>query len=176
MRTRENIGHWMGLNGFQKAAEVGVQAGVFSRRILDTWGGELLMVDFWGPIPGYEDIANVSQLEHQKLLEQAQQVEKDFQPKARILRGLSVEAAQQVPPHSLDFVYLDADHSYKGVTEDLKAWIGKVRPGGAIGGHDYIDGHIPAGIFGVRSAVKDYFGREPNIITNEPFPTWIIYL
>lgn len=134
------------------------------------------MVDFWGEIPGYEDIANVGQLEHQRLLEQARKVEKQFHPRAKIIQGLSVEVAQQIPPHSLDFVYLDADHSYKGVIEDLKAWIDKVRPGGAIGGHDYIDGHIPAGLFGVKSAVKDFLGREPNIITNEPFPSWIIYL
>lgn len=175
MRTRNHIGHWMTAQGFQTAAEIGVQAGVFSRTILENWGGELLMVDFWGPIPGYEDIANVSQLEHQKLLELAYQVERDFKPRAKVIRGLSVEAARQVQPQSLDFVYLDADHSYKGVTEDLKAWFPKVRPGGAIGGHDYIEGHIPAGMFGVRSAVKDYFGREPNIITAEPFPSWIIY-
>lgn len=170
------MGHWMAAQGFQRAAEVGVQAGIFSRRILDTWGGELLMVDFWGPIPGYEDVANVSQLEHHNLLELARKVEEDFSPRAKIVRGLSVEVAQHVPPQSLDFVYLDADHSYKGVMEDLKAWIGKVRPGGAIGGHDYIDAHIPAGVFGVKSAVKDFFGLEPNIITKEPFPTWIVYL
>jgi len=176
MRTRDNIGHWMTAQGFQKAAEVGVQAGVFSRRVLETWGGELLMVDFWGPIPGYEDVANVNEAEHLRLLELARQVERDFNPRAKVVRGLSTEVAQQVPPHSLDFVYLDADHSYKGATDDLKAWAGKVRPGGAIGGHDYIDGHIPAGLFGVRTAVKDFFGREPNIVTAEPFPTWIIYL
>lgn len=166
----------MNAQGFKTAAEVGVQEGVFSRKILETWGGELIMVDFWGHIPGYIDVANVSQLEHQRIFETAQQVERDFGPRAKIMRGLSVEVAQQIPPSSLDFVYLDADHSYKGVMDDLKAWVTKIRPGGAIGGHDYIEGHIPAGVFGVRSAVKDYFGREPNIITAEPFPTWIIYL
>lgn len=166
----------MNAQGFRTAAEVGVQEGVFSRKILETWGGELLMVDFWGHIPGYVDVANVTQLEHQRIFEVAQKVEKDFSPRAKIVRGLSVEVADKLPPQSLDFVYLDADHSYKGVMDDLRAWITKVRPGGAIGGHDYIDGHIPAGVFGVRSAVKDFFGREPNIVTAEPFPTWIIYL
>jgi len=166
----------MAANGFTQAAEVGVQAGSFSRKILENWGGNLLMVDFWGPVQGYEDVANVSEAEHLRLFEIAKKVESDFKPRAKVIRGLSVEVAQQIPPQSLDFVYLDADHSYKGVMEDLKAWIGKVRPGGAIGGHDYIDAHIPAGVFGVKSAVKDFFGLEPNITTKEPFPSWIIYL
>lgn len=166
----------MGAQGFKTAAEVGVQEGVFSRTILETWPGQLIMVDFWGHIPGYVDIANVSDQDQALIEAAARKVAQDFSPRAAVIKGLSVEAAQQVPPSSLDFVYLDADHSYKGVMEDLRAWATKVRPGGAIGGHDYIDGHIPAGVFGVRSAVKDFFGREPNIITNEPFPTWIIYL
>lgn len=162
--------------GFQKAAEIGVQEGVFSRKILENWGGHLTMVDAWTHIPGYEDVANVSQLKHQQAYELAQQVERDFLPRAKVIKGFSVEVAGQIPPQSLDFVYLDADHSYKGVIGDLKAWFPKVRKGGAIGGHDYVEGHVVAGIFGVRSAVKDFFGREPNIMTHEVFPTWIIYL
>lgn len=166
----------MSAQGFKTAAEVGVQEGVFSRTILETWPGQLIMVDFWGHIPGYVDIANVSDQDQALIEAAARKVAQDFPSRAAVIKGLSVEAAQQIPPNSLDFVYLDADHSYKGVMEDLRAWATKVRPGGAIGGHDYIDGHIPAGVFGVKSAVKDFFGREPNIITNEPFPTWIMYL
>lgn len=166
----------MTMQGFKSAAEVGVQAGVFSRQILETWQGGLVMIDAWLHMEGYEDIANVSQPEQDKIFEMARQVERDFSPRAKIIRKLSSEAAQDFPPHSLDFVYLDADHSHKGVLRDLEAWAEKVRPGGAIGGHDYIDGHIPAGIFGVKSAVKDFFGQEPNIVTKEPFPTWIVYL
>lgn len=162
--------------GYRKAAEIGVQAGVFSRKILEGWGGELLMVDAWTPIKGYMDIANVSEAEHLRLMELALEVQREFAPRAKVVRGFSAEVAQSVPPASLDFVYLDADHSYKGVTKDLEAWIHKVRPGGAIGGHDYIQGHVFAGVFGVIEAVKDFFGRRPNIVTEEPFPTWIIYL
>lgn len=166
----------MAAQGFRTAAEVGVQEGIFSRKILENWGGELLMVDYWGHIPGYVDIANVSDQEQALIEAAARKVAQDFSPRARVVKGLSTEVAKQIQPHSFDFVYLDADHSYKGVMEDLKAWTNLVRPGGAIGGHDYIDGYVPAGIFGVRSAVKDYFGREPNIITQEPWATWIIYL
>lgn len=170
------MGFWMTSQGFQRAAEIGVQEGVFSRKILENWGGHLIMVDAWAHIPGYEDVANVSQLEHQRAYELALQVERDFIPRARVIKAFSVEAANQVENGSLDFVYIDADHSYKGVMEDLKAWFPKVRKGGAIGGHDYVEGHIVAGVFGVRSAVKDFFGREPNIMTHEVFPSWILYL
>ncbi len=48
----------------------------------------------------------------------------------------SVQAAQQYADHSLDFVYVDADHSYASVVEDITAWKNKVKQGGFIAGHD----------------------------------------
>jgi cephalosporin hydroxylase len=71
-------------------------------------------------------------------------------------------------------VYLDADHSKAGVLADLKLWMPKVRPGGVIAGHDYLDGDLPEGDFGVRSAVLEFFGREPEMVTGEQWPSWLI--
>ncbi len=42
-----------------------------------------------------------------------------------------------MPDESLDFVYIDADHRFDYVMEDLIAWGRKVRKGGIISGHDY---------------------------------------
>ena len=56
---------------------------------------------------------------------------------------LTVEAAQdphyaEVCPHGdPHFIYIDADHSYKGISADLQAWYPHLAPGGIIGGHDY---------------------------------------
>jgi predicted O-methyltransferase YrrM len=46
-------------------------------------------------------------------------------------------ASALVDPESLDFVFIDADHSRAAVAEDIKRWAPKVRPGGWVGGHDY---------------------------------------
>jgi hypothetical protein len=72
----------------------------------------------------------------------------------------SVEAAAQIPPASLDFAYLDGRHDYESVKEDLEAWYDKVRPGGILAGHDYLDGVLPEGVFGVKSAVDEFFAAK----------------
>ena len=93
----------------------------------------------------------------------------------------SVEAAARVSDHSFDFVYIDARHDYESVKEDLEAWSAKVRPGGILAGHDYVDGDLPQGEFYVKSAVDEFFGARgiPVHSTEGPsavemFPTWVV--
>jgi len=53
------------------------------------------------------------------------------------LRMTSVEASKLYEDNSLDFVFIDADHQYESVVEDILSWFPKVKNGGIIGGHDY---------------------------------------
>ena len=71
-----------------------------------------------------------------------------FGDRARIIKGWTVEAAAQIEPESLDFVFIDADHSEKGVRADIAAWGPKIRPGGMLLGHD-------ANWPGVKAAIDD---------------------
>jgi predicted O-methyltransferase YrrM len=68
------------------------------------------------------------------------------------IKKTSVEAAKIVEDCSLDFVFIDANHSYKSVKEDIEAWLPKVRVGGLLTGHDYSN-QFP----GVVRAVKERF-------------------
>lgn len=43
----------------------------------------------------------------------------------------------KLPPNTLDWIYLDADHFYEPVTIELGLALDKVKPGGIIAGHDY---------------------------------------
>jgi hypothetical protein len=64
----------------------------------------------------------------------------------------SVQAAALYEDASLDFVFLDGDHSYAAVHKDICAWRPKVKQGGFLGGHDY----GPPGLFpGVAQAVHE---------------------
>ena len=67
----------------------------------------------------------------------------------------SVKAAARFANHSVDFVWIDADHSYDGVCADIAAWLPKVKPGGVIAGHDYYDD--PAKNNFVQSAIDELF-------------------
>lgn len=67
----------------------------------------------------------------------------------------TITAAGEIADRSLDFVFIDADHRYAAVRDDIAAWSPKVRPGGWFGGHDY-DRRFP----GVIQAVNLAFGRK----------------
>ena len=82
-----------------------------------------------------------------------------------LLKMLTVRAAHFIKDQSLDFVFVDADHSSCGVDADIHAWEGKIRPGGFMAGHD-ID--WPS----VRSIVGVYF---PNYETRKD-NVWITQL
>src|SRR5574343_307255 len=54
-----------------------------------------------------------------------------------MLKKKSLEAVDSFPDASLDFVHIDADHSFDMCVVDLIVWVPKVRPGGLILVHDY---------------------------------------
>ena len=71
-----------------------------------------------------------------------------FGGRAIILKMTTRAAAERVAGASLDFVFIDADHTVKGVTGDIFAWAPKVGKNGWILGHDI---HFPS----VRRVVDD---------------------
>lgn len=52
------------------------------------------------------------------------------------IKSISWEAAKQFEDESVDVVYIDADHSYESVVNDIEAWLPKIKQGGIIAGHD----------------------------------------
>ena len=147
----------LGLMG--EGAEIGVQCGVFSEVLLRNWRGKrLYCIDPWQAFPqdDYRDVANVPQSLHDQYFARTQASLKPFGRRVRILRQLSHAAAPHFADGQLDFVYLDAQHHYEAVRADLLTWAPKVRPGGLLAGHDYLDGENAAGVFGVKSAVDEF--------------------
>lgn len=70
------------------------------------------------------------------------------------MRMDSVKAAEAFSDGSLDFVFIDADHSYDGVCRDIEAWYPKVKDGGLLCGHDYANKGDPCGME-VKRAVDE---------------------
>jgi hypothetical protein len=90
----------------------------------------------------------------------------------RVLCDVSHDAVARVPLDSLDWVYVDADHSEEGCLQDLQLWGARVKPGGIIAGHDYSS----LGGMGVIEAVHRY-AEECSVdnitLTNEAkFPSY----
>ena len=153
------------------AVEVGVAEGNYSREFLRFWPGSYWMVDLWRHIDGYADVMNGDDREHEERYRQSMEVATQHAGRCSVLRLDTVEASQQFADGSLDFVYIDADHSYKGCKRDILAWAPKVRRGGILAGHDYYN-TPPA--FEVRRAVAEVCGG-PCGITHEPAPSWWIH-
>jgi len=59
-----------------------------------------------------------------------------------VLRMTSSEASTRFEDSSLDWVFIDADHTFDRVHEDISCWLPKVKPGGLISGHDYPYGPV----------------------------------
>jgi hypothetical protein len=66
-----------------------------------------------------------------------------------------------------DLVYIDASHWYKDVISDIETWLPKIKKGGYLSGHDYVNG------IDTLNAVNDYFGKTHSI-TIYPDSSWLI--
>jgi hypothetical protein len=181
LHSRAEFGYWLNFLGlFGDGAEIGVYRGEYSEQILRTWHGRCLFsVDPWGEFESseYDDVCNVSQVGQDDNFKITDQRLRPFGSRSVVIRKTSKEASEEISDESLDFVYIDAQHHYQAVKEDLALWECKVKPGGIIGGHDYLDGRIETGTYGVRRAV-DEWSKERNyelIVTREgPFPSWFV--
>ena len=149
------------------AVEVGVAEGKYSSDFLRNWPGSYVMVDRWCHIDGYDDVMNGNDSEHEQRFQQAMLVASQYGSRCSVLRMDSVEAASKFEDGSLDFVYIDGDHSYEGCKRDLVAWAQKIKVGGIIAGHDYYNSPP----FEVRRAVAQCCGG-PCGITHDPCPSW----
>lgn len=94
-----------------------------------------------------------------------------------LIREISETASNQFEDNSLDVVYLDADHSFTGCSNDIDYWYPKVKPGGILAGHDYCNGNPQKGhVYGVIQAVA-LLVEEHNLdlfVTSDPYPSWMI--
>lgn len=139
---RNELGNFLNKKGLKgRAVEVGTHRGDFAFEFLQTWEGKLLTcIDPWENLPEY--------LAQSKLLwgngnreedfQHCQRILEPFQGQVEFLRSTSPKAAQEFHNESLDFVYIDGDHSRMAVLKDLHAWWPKLRKGGILAGHDIV--------------------------------------
>lgn len=116
--------------GYKTGAEIGVREGAFSELLCKAIPDlNLLCIDLWG---AYYHFDGHNAEQH---YETAQK--RLAQYNATLIKATSIDAARDIPDNSLDFVYIDADHRFDYVMEDIIAWARKVRSGGIVSGHDY---------------------------------------
>ena len=130
---------------------VGVEVGVFGGgHAIDMLHHlpikKLYLVD---PYMDYDDYPELKGLgEH--TMKDAQKRLKSFKDKTVWVRKTSEDAVSYISD-DLDFVYIDANHRYSFVKQDIECWYPKIREGGILGGHDFGTAHK-----GVSDAVLEF--------------------
>jgi hypothetical protein len=153
---RNHFGHllnFLGLTG--SGVEVGVLFGHYSRELLRTWRGEkLYLVDPWRPVDDYTDTASRYDMEEvfHAMLENVT----PYRERVSVCRSTSAEAVKNHVNSSLDYVYIDANHKYDHIIEDMNLWWPKVKNGGILCGHDFATIETDALVIQGERAVTDW--------------------
>jgi hypothetical protein len=124
--------------GFTNGAEIGVLEGNFSE-ILCKSNPDMTVysVDAWEIYPLYNNFRRQWQY---KRFYQTTVAKLSKYPNSKIIRKWSMDAVKNFADESLDFVFIDSDHRFQAVTNDIAEWSKKVKIGGIISGHDFGEG------------------------------------
>lgn len=180
---RNKMATLFGELGFQYGAEIGVCDGTYSQILCEAITDvQLFGVDPYDSYKEYTDF---------KLKSTFQRLEKEAKERLdcydyHFIKKYSMDAVREFKDEGLDFVYIDANHEYPFVLEDITEWTKKVKLGGIVAGHDY--DRVPRSKlrenWGVSDAVGKYV-KEHNISplfllgdnkrggTNDPSRTWM---
>ena len=146
-------------------AEVGVWRGETSEYMLRSLPQlHLHMVDLWTTYPPSAANSCLKQARQEAFDDSRQQAVRatEFAADRRTIHRMdSVQAAASFDDASLDFIFIDAEHSYESAFADIAAWWPKLKPGGFLFGHDYGQPRFP----GVQQAFDELL---PGKLTQAP--------
>jgi len=159
------------------AAEIGVWAGGFSRRIVQLrQPAELHLIDPWQFMPQfpqrmYGGTVAASQSDMDRLYDD---VRRRFAGSAsvKIHRRGSPDAASEFADGYFDWIYLDGDHSREAVLTDLVAWFPKLKPSGMMVCDDYtwVDEQGERSVkIGIEAFLKATSGRTGRAVLGQFF-------
>lgn len=124
--------------GARRVAEVGVEKGLTARFLLEQHPG----IDYVGVDPyfmaGKGELNTVLDGYHSNLSAWMQ----ERYPASRLIRATGDEAVSAFPDGHFDLVFIDADHDFLPVRNDVRQWTRKVRSGGLVVGHDFSPFHL----------------------------------
>lgn len=170
---REHIGPWLNAHGLTgSAVEIGCAFGGYARQVLADWKGQkYFMVDLWARQPQevyrekteginydgwYRDCEKLAAQDH----------------RVTLVRMASVDGAKQFADESFDYVFIDANHSYEAVSQDLVAWYPKVKHGGVFAGHDYGNDTNWPNHCEVKKAVDEFMVANKLTFVVSRCPSW----
>ncbi len=140
--SNDRTGLWLNLLtelNCKALCEVGVWKGEFAETLLKNLGAieSYTLIDPWKNLPNWNKPANKSDIEFEKIHDEAMERVSPYKDKIIELRDSTKNASKKIENGSLDFVYIDGDHTLRGITIDLNSMLAKVKKNGFIGGDDF---------------------------------------
>jgi hypothetical protein len=163
MKNRIELAKHFAELGFTKGVEVGLCHGRYAKILYDNIPGlELLSIDAFRPYGGHG--INRQQSTHDANLLTSRETMEPYKNFVMVVASAH-DASKWIADGSLDFVFIDSDHSYEAVKQDINDWAPKVREGGIVSGHDYYMGKWNR--IGVIQAVNEYVKDRYELQTTE---------
>jgi len=137
--SRNDLPQFFVDRGYKTGVEIGVYKGEYSE-LLCKAGLKLYGVEPYITYQNYRKHPKELPYEELESMTRQKLAPYDF----TLIRKTSMEALADIPDDSLDFCYIDGNHSIPYIIQDIYEWNRKVKVGGVISGHDYfIDSHNP---------------------------------
>ena len=140
--TRDDLPQFFKTSGHKVGVEIGVYKGEFTEKLCKA-GLKVYGID---PYITYKNYRKHSkEIDYEIMYNGAKELEKKHD--CTIIRKTSMDALEDFEDESLDFVYIDGNHSIPYITQDIYEWSRKIKSGGIVSGHDYcITGSNPYGL------------------------------
>lgn len=121
--------------------EIGVWKGEFAEEILSKCKSisQYNMIDPWANLPDWNKPFNINTQAFGEIYKEAMNRIQPYSEKVKVLIGRTKDRIGDIEDQSLDFVYIDGDHTLRGITIDLHKILPKVKVGGIIAGDDFVN-------------------------------------
>jgi len=144
--------------------EIGIRKGLNAKQLFKTFNiKKLFLIDPYNVYSDQScDLDQVAQDRYKKFA--MDQLEK-YEHKIEYL-FMPSDDVKHIKDNSLDFCYIDGDHSYSQVKKDLAKYYSYVKPGGLLGGHDIE-------FFDVSKAVHEFCAEKGYVFDSNVKCWWI---
>lgn len=143
--------------GFKIGVEIGTDRGGYAEDICKRYPEfELYTCDPYLPYNEGKEVKTQEDMNHFR--DEARELLGNY-PNCTFIPGqTSKQLAEVFKDNSIDFVFIDGNHEYEGVKEDIELWYPKIKKGGIVSGHDYVE--RPDLKYGVVQAVDEFVRKN----------------
>jgi hypothetical protein len=159
-----------------RIVELGVFRGEFAEEIFTRMNPkELYLVDIWSGSfgSGDKDGNNHTVIDNMENVFFGLRDKYKFESTVHVIKKNTVDFLNSCSDNSFDMIYVDADHTYSAVTNDLELSFSKLKNTGILCGHDYIQGSE------IQQAVDNFcykYKQKIVAITKDGCPTFLIQI